>query len=257
MAESVESLFSLKGKTALITGGYKSIGFAITEVLAAAGADVVIAARKVEACIEAARRIKGEYGVDALGLGLDIRNTSQVDDAIGSIVQKYGKLDIVVNNAGVEGSLKPFVKMTDEEVDNVMDLNFGGTFKVCRAAARVMIGQKSGKIINVSSIAGKKALYVMAEYCASKAAVTQFTRVIALELARYGIQANTLCPGFFYTDMTASEFARPEVEKVTVSKIPVGYIAQVHDLKTAALYLATCPNYVTGTEVYVDGGCSI
>ena len=257
MIESFETLFSLKGKTALVTGGYKSIGLAMTEVLATAGANIVIAARTGDACMETARRIQTEYGVEAMGLTMDIQNTAQVDEALDAVVQRFGRLDILVSNAGVEGFQKPFVKMTDAEVDSIMSVNFGGTFRLCRAAARVMIRQKAGKIINVSSLAGKKALPLMADYCPSKAAVIQFTRVIALELARYGIQANTLCPGYFYTDMTEKHFSNPQIVDALQKKIPAGRIGQVHELKTATLYLATCPDYVTGTEIHVDGGCAI
>ncbi len=257
MSDSIENTFSLAGKTVLITGGYRGIGLAITEILAAAKANIVIASRNGEACQKVAREMSEQYQIEAVGMKMDICSTEQVDETINAVVQRFDKLDVLVNNSGVDSNQKLFVKMTDEDVNKIMDTNFGGTFRTSRAAAREMMKQKNGKIINVASIAGKIVVAGMAEYCASKAAVRHLTRCMAVELAPYGIQVNTICPGFFYTDMTTEAFSNPDIVNSLTKKTPIKRIGNADELKTTALYLATCPPFVTGTEIFVDGGYSL
>lgn len=254
---TIDHIFSLKGKTAFITGGYRGIGLAIAEIYAVAGAKLVIASRNGDACRETAAKIGAQYGVDAAGMRLDVCDAKQVDETVAAVMAKFGRIDILVNNAGIDSSQKLFFKMSDDEVNRVMDTNFTGTFRVSRAVAGEMIKQKSGKIINVASMGGKVAIAGMSEYCASKAAVIQLSRVMAVELARYGIQVNSLCPGFFHTEMTAGHFSNPDVVGALSRNTPVKRIGNVDELKTTALYLATCPSFVTGTEIYADGGFSV
>ena len=256
-SELLEKLFSLKGKTALITGGYKGIGRSIAETFAEAGADVAVVARNLLGCQEAARVIAEKYGVKAIGKSLDVNDSKMVDRVVQEIVSELGRVDILVNSAGIPGSEKPVLKMTDTDMDEVMNVDFRGTFLVSRAVAQVMIKQKSGKIINVSSILGKIAARNMAGYCASKAAVIQLTRVMALELLRDNIQVNALCPGYILTEFNR-DFFESEAGKGLVKKmIPLNRVGTLDELKSTALYLASCPSFLTGAELYIDGGHTI
>jgi NAD(P)-dependent dehydrogenase (short-subunit alcohol dehydrogenase family) len=256
-SELLERLFSLKGKTALITGGYKGIGRAIAETYAEAGADVAVVARNLHGCEEAAREIAGKYGVKAVGKSLDVNDSKKVDGVVQEIAGGLGRIDILVNSAGIPGSEKPVLKMTDEDMDEVMNVDFRGTFLVSRAVAQVMVRQKGGKIINVSSILGKIAARNMAGYCASKAAVIQLTRVMALELMRDNIQVNALCPGYILTEFNRDFFASEAGQGLVKKMIPLNRVGTPDELKSTALYLAKCPPFLTGAEVYIDGGHTI
>lgn len=253
-SEILEKLFSLKGRTALVTGGYKGIGRSMAETYAEAGADVAVVARNLMGCQEAAREIAGKYGVKAVGKSLDVNDSKRVDRVVQEIVGELGRIDILVNSAGIPGSEKPVLKMTDADMDEVMNVDFRGTFLVSRAVAQVMVRQKGGKIINVSSILGKIAARNMAGYCASKAAVIQLTRVMALELARDNIQVNALCPGYVLTEFNRDFFASEAGKGLVKRMIPLNRVGTLDELRSTALYLATCPPFLTGAEVYVDGG---
>lgn len=253
-SEILERLFSLKGRTALVTGGYKGIGRSMAETYAEAGADVAVVARNLMGCQEAAREIAGKYGVKAVGKSLDVNDSKRVDRVVQEIVGELGRIDILVNSAGIPGSEKPVLKMTDADMDEVMNVDFRGTFLVSRAVAQVMVRQKGGKIINVSSILGKIAARNMAGYCASKAAVIQLTRVMALELARDNIQVNALCPGYVLTEFNRDFFASEAGKGLVKRMIPLNRVGTLDELRSTALYLATCPPFLTGAEVYIDGG---
>lgn len=253
-SEILEKLFSLKGRTALVTGGYKGIGRSMAETYAEAGADVAVVARNLLGCQEAAREIAGKYGVKAVGKSLDVNDSKRVDRVVQEIVGELGRIDILVNSAGIPGSEKPVLKMTDADMDEVMNVDFRGTFLVSRAVAQVMVRQKGGKIINVSSILGKIAARNMAGYCASKAAVIQLTRVMALELARDNIQVNALCPGYVLTEFNRDFFASEAGKGLVKRMIPLNRVGTLDELRSTALYLATCPPFLTGAEVYIDGG---
>jgi NAD(P)-dependent dehydrogenase (short-subunit alcohol dehydrogenase family) len=188
---------------------------------------------------------------------MDVRDSKSVDRVVQEIADEFGKIDVLVNCAGIPGSEKPVIRMTDEDLDEVMNVDFRGTFLVSRAVAQIMVKQKSGKIINVSSILGKIAARNMTGYCASKAAVIQLTRVMALELMRDNIQVNAMCPGYILTDFNR-DFFESETGKGLIKKmIPMNRVGQVDELKSLALYLATCPAYMTGSEIYIDGGHTI
>lgn len=253
-SEILEKLFSLKGRIALVTGGYKGIGRSMAETYAEAGADVAVVARNLMGCQEAAREIAGKYGVKAVGKSLDVNDSKRVDRVVQEIVGELGRIDILVNSAGIPGSEKPVLKMTDADMDEVMNVDFRGTFLVSRAVAQVMVRQKGGKIINVSSILGKIAARNMAGYCASKAAVIQLTRVMALELMRDNIQVNALCPGYVLTEFNRDFFASEAGKGLVKRMIPLNRVGTLDELRSTALYLATCPPFLTGAEVYVDGG---
>ncbi|MDP2852908.1 MAG: SDR family oxidoreductase [Smithellaceae bacterium] len=253
-ADLFARLFSLQGKTALISGGYKGIGRMFAETYAEAGANVAIVARNLEGCMQAASEISGRFGVKAIGLSMDIRKTEIVNRVVREVVDAFGRIDILVNNAGITGTEKPVLKMSDEDLDDVMSVDFRGAFVTSRAVAGYMVPQKSGRIINVSSILGKIAARNMTGYCASKAAAIQLTKVMALELIRDNIQVNALCPGYFLTDFNR-EFFNSEAGTTLVKKmIPINRVGNLDELRSTALFLATCPSFLTGAEIYVDGG---
>lgn len=249
-------LFSLKGKTAVITGGYRGIGLKIAETYAEAGADVAIAARNLAGC-EAAAGIAAKYGVKAVGKSMDVNDSARVDTVIGEIVAAFGKIDILVNSAGVPGSEKPILKMTDGDMNDVMNVDFRGIFYVCRAVAGEMVKRKKGHIVNIASLAGRIAAPRMSGYCAGKAAVIHMTRVMALEWMRDNIQVNVLCPGYFLTEFNRDFFTSEMGQAVVKRNIPMGRVGQLEELQSAALFMATCPPFMTGTEICIDGGHGI
>ena len=169
----LERLFILRGKTVLVTGGYKGIGRTLAETFAEAGADIAVVARNDSGCLEAAGEIAEKFGVKTLGKCLDVSDSKMVDRLVQDVLAEFGTIDILVNSAGIPGSEKPVLKMTDQDMEEVMNINFRGTFFVSRAVAQVMVRQKNGNIINISSTMGKIAARNMAGYCASKAAVIQ------------------------------------------------------------------------------------
>jgi NAD(P)-dependent dehydrogenase (short-subunit alcohol dehydrogenase family) len=255
--ELFEQLFSLKGKTALVTGGYRGIGLTFSETFAEAGADVVITARNLKGCQAVAKEIAEKYGVRAMGKAMDVHDSKIVNQAVQEIADELGKIDILVNCAGVPGNQKPVHEMADEDLDDVMNVDFRGTFLASRAVAQVMIRQKSGKIINISSIMAKITARNVGGYSAAKAAVNMLTRAMALELMRYNIQVNALMPGYFLTPFN-TEFFQTDAGKNLVKKmIPINRLGNVNELKSTALYLATCPAFLTGAEIIVDGGHTI
>ncbi len=252
-----ERLFSLEGKTALISGGYKGIGRLFAETYAEAGADVAIVARNLEGCTQAAGEIAERFGVKAIGKSMDIRDSQIVNRVVREVFDEFGRIDILVNNAGVSGSEKAVLKMTDSEMDDVMSVDFRGAFVVSRAVAVHMAECKSGRIINVSSILGKIAARNMAGYCASKAALIQLTKVMALEMMRDNIQVNALCPGYFLTAFNRAFFDSETGRSLVKKMIPLNRVGARDELRSTVLYLATCPAFLTGAEIYVDGGHTI
>jgi len=252
-----ERLFSLKGKVAIITGGYRGIGMTFSEAYAEAGANIIITARNLDGCQAAAREISGRYGVQAVGKAMDVHDSKIVNRTVQEIADEYGHIDILVNCAGIPGNQKPIQDMTDEDMDDVMNVDFRGTFLVSRAAAKVMIRQKSGKIINISSIMAKITARNMAGYSASKAAVNVFSRAMALDLMRHNIQVNVLMPGYFLTPFNQEFFQTDKGKNLIKKMIPADRLGHVDELKSTALYLATCPAFLTGAEIIVDGGHTI
>jgi NAD(P)-dependent dehydrogenase (short-subunit alcohol dehydrogenase family) len=255
--ECFEKLFSMEGKLALVTGGYSGIGLTIAETYAEAGADLAIVARNHLRCEEEAERLQKTYGIKATAKSMDVRDSKYVDRVVQEISDELGKIDILVNCAGIPGSEKPVIQMTDEDLDEVMNVDFRGTFLVSRAVAQIMVRQKSGKIINVSSILGKISARNMTGYCASKAAVLQLTRVMALELMRDNVQVNALCPGYILTNFNRNFFDSEAGKGLIKKMIPMNRVGQLDELKSLALYLATSPAYMTGSDIYIDGGHTI
>lgn len=247
--------FDLSGKVAVVTGGCSGLGCAFSEALAEAGADIVIADMLVGTpqCQESCSGIE-TFGKKVLPIKCDVTNPEDVDNLVARSVAEFGKIDILVNSAGIFGENKRVVDMSPENWDKVIAVDLRGSFLCCRAVAREMIKQNEGKIINISSASSFKALPGMAAYAAAKAAIIMLTKTLALELARYNIQVNTLSPGYFLTPLNRV-FFETEGGKKLISGWPMRRPGNTDELKGMIVYLASpASNYTSGAELLVDGG---
>ncbi|MCS0790305.1 SDR family oxidoreductase [Cytobacillus pseudoceanisediminis] len=252
---NVMDLFDLTGKTALITGGGRGLGAQIAEGFAEAGANIVLCSRKVEACQETADRL-AKLGVKTLALSCDISKPEDVHKVVAGTVKEFGSIDILVNNSGATWGA-PAEEMPLEAWHKVINVNVTGTFLMSQAAGKFMIEQKSGKIINIASVAGlggtDPRVMDTIGYNTSKGAVITMTKDLAVKWGRYGINVNAIAPGFFPTKMSAAiiEHGKNPILEAT----PLRRFGSDDDLKGAALFLASnASNYVTGDVLIVDGG---
>jgi NAD(P)-dependent dehydrogenase (short-subunit alcohol dehydrogenase family) len=243
----------LEGRAAIVTGAGKGLGRAVALALAAAGADVALAARSRPDLERVAEEVS-VLGRRVLAVPTDVTERDQVEALVERTVDELGGLDVLVNNAGVvrEG---PLLETSDEDWDTVIETNVRGTFLCTRAAGRVLTENRSGKIINVASNLGLIAVSRLAAYCASKGAIVQFTKVMALEWASFGIQVNAIAPGYFETDMNTAIRARPEVLGRVLSRIPSGRMGRPEELGALAVFLASsASDFMTGETIVMDGG---
>jgi NAD(P)-dependent dehydrogenase (short-subunit alcohol dehydrogenase family) len=249
------AMFDLSGKVAVVTGGCSGLGCALSEALAEAGADIVVADVLVgtSSCQDACSKIE-QFGKKVLPVKCDVTNPEDVDNLVATTVREFGKIDILVNSAGIFGENKRVVDMSPENWDRVIAVDLRGSFLCCQAAAKEMIKQNEGKIINISSASSFKALPGMAAYAAAKAAIIMLTKTLALELARYNIQVNTLSPGYFLTPLNR-DFFETEGGKKLISGWPMRRPGNPDELKGMIIQLASAAsNYITGAELLVDGG---
>lgn len=248
--------FDLSKKVAVITGGATGIGRGIAEGLADAGADIIIAARRVEKCESACSAIHERTGVKAVPYRCDITDSTDIGSLIKMVSEAFGHLDILVNNSGIGGSEKPILKMDDADWDRVLDINLKGVFALSRAAVGKMIDQgNGGKVINVASIGGMIGWPNMSAYCASKGGCVQLTKVMALEWARFDIQVNAILPGYFETPMNEEFFAGDAGKRVIKANIPMQRIAHIDEIRGAAILLASkASSFMTGSTLVIDGG---
>lgn len=247
----------LKGRVAMITGAGRGIGFAAARRFAREGAQVCLTDIDEEGIRRAEESLRGE-GLEVFGLRVDVTDRAQVESAVEEIVRRCGRLDILVNNAGVIRDNLLF-KMTDEDWQTVMDVHLKGAFYCSRAAQKVMVEQKYGRIINISSTSAL-GNWGQANYSAAKAGLQGFTKTLAIELGKFGITVNAVAPGFIETEMT-----RATAERIGISfeqfveevkkQIPVGRIGQPEDVAAALLFFASEEaSYVNGQVLYVAGG---
>jgi NAD(P)-dependent dehydrogenase (short-subunit alcohol dehydrogenase family) len=245
--------FDIGGQVALVTGASRGIGHDIVLALSAAGARVAACARAlgdVEAVVAEAR----DGGGDATGLGIDLTDRGSIDRAVEETVERFGRLDVLVNNAGL-GTNHDALDATEEEWDELFAVNVRGLFFACQSAGRQMVEQRHGRIVNMASQAGLVGIPRHAAYSASKGAVIALTRVLALEWAPFGVTVNAIAPTFIRTPGTAERLDRPEFLADVVERIPVGRVGTTTDVAGAVLYLASpAASLVTGTVLVVDGG---
>ncbi|MFG1431730.1 glucose 1-dehydrogenase [Xanthobacter sp. V2C-8] len=243
---------SLEGRAVLVTGASQGLGAYFAEQLAAAGAKVALGARKQEACAALAGRIVAAGGT-ALPLALDVTDAASVAAGVAATVGAFGRLDVLVNNAGVTATV-PLMDMSEDSWDRIVDTNLKGAFLCAQGAARQMERQGGGVIVNVASILGHRVAGQVAAYAASKAGLVQLTRSMALEWARHGIRANALCPGYVETDINRT-FFDTEAGQALVRRIPSRRLGRLEDLAGPLLFLCSeASAYMNGTSLVVDGG---
>jgi len=239
------------GKVAVVTGAARGIGQAIARRLAREGADVAICDLQVEWLAETAGIVQG-FGRKALPLAVDVGDSAAVNACISEVVKVFGKVDIMVNNAGITKDTL-LIRMSDEDWDAVLRVNLKGTFLFSRAVAKYMMKQRSGAIVNIASISGIIGTAGQANYAASKAGVIALTKSTANELASRGVRANAVAPGFVSSKMT--DALSEEVRKQYLSRIPLGRFGTVEDIANAVTFLASDQaSYMTGQTLNVNGG---
>lgn len=242
---------ALDGKTVLVTGASRGIGRAIATSLAAEGAKVVLAARDQGKLSEAVGEIQ-KAGGQAEAVSIDVADRTSVERAVGGLVESHGRIDALVNNAGVTRDTL-VLRMKDEDWQAVLDTNLTGVFLCTQAVLKPMIKQRSGRIVNVTSVVGLMGNAGQANYAASKAGVVGFTKSVAREVATRGITVNAIAPGFIDTDMTAS--MTDKARDAVTAAIPMGRVGRPEDISGAVTYLVSdAAAYVTGQVLGVDGG---
>jgi 3-oxoacyl-[acyl-carrier protein] reductase len=241
----------LKGKIALVTGAAQGIGKAVTLLLARHGADVIVADVNLEKAEETAREVQS-LGQQSMAVKLDVTRLQDVEATIEAALQRFGKIDILINNAGIARD-KLILRMTEEDWDAVLAVNLKGTFNCTKVVIKHMSKQRSGKIVNIASVVGEMGNPGQANYAASKAGVIGFTKTIAREFAQRGINVNAIAPGYIQTPMTD---ALPEKAKEDLKRmIPMERLGQPEDVAQAVLFLVSeASGYVTGNVLKVNGG---
>jgi NAD(P)-dependent dehydrogenase (short-subunit alcohol dehydrogenase family) len=246
----------LKNKVAIVTGARRGLGRTHALTLAQAGARVVVSDISLEDCEKVAQEIEKEGG-EALAVECDISKKEEVDEMVKKTVEKFGKVDILVNNAGI-CPFKPFLELTEEDWDKVLDVNLKGYFLCTQSAAKEMAKQKSGVIINIASVAmGQQGVGFpnIVHYCASKGGIVGMTEALALELAPYNIRVNAIAPGLIETPMIDSIKSDPKSMEGLLARVPMKRVGQPQEVSNLVLFLASDESsYITGSTVVVDGG---
>lgn len=249
----VLSSFSLTGRVAIVTGAGRGIGKAIALGFADAGADLVVAARTAGDIEATAGEIAGK-GRQALAVPTDVRQSDQVDNLVGKAVAQFGRIDILVNNAGGY-FVASTTELSEGGWDAIIRENLKSVFLCSKAAAKAMMEQKKGSIINIASVVGFRAYSSNAAYAAAKAGIVSFTKTLAADLAPHNIRVNAIAPGFIATPGSLQLLEVDEGLKAMVDRIPLGRLGQPEEVAQGVIYLASdASSYVTGQTVLIDGG---
>ena len=247
-------LFRLNGRVALITGGSKGLGKEMALALAEAGAVTVVCSRSGSDCESVAAEIAAKTGRESLGLAADVTVDAAVTRLMQAVTDRFGRLDVLVNCAGIN-IRHPLDRFPVDEFRQVIEINLTGSWLCCRAAGPIMTSQKRGSVINVGSTLGAVGLAERSAYCASKAGVAGMTRALALEWAPFGVRCNALCPGPFLTEINRPLLKTPDKVKSLLSQTAFNRWGEMREIRGAALFLASdASTYVTGTSLFVDGG---
>lgn len=258
MKSAVEQLFDLNGRVAVVTGASSGLGVAFARGLSAAGARVVLSARRVERLEELSRELSGAGG-ECVAVPCDVTRESSVDALVKATLDRFGRVDVLVNNAGIT-NIKPAAEEPLDEFRNVLEVNLVATFACAQRFGRVMLEQQKGSIINIASIFGLVAPGRLPEasYAASKAGVVNLTRELGAQWARLGVRVNAIAPGFFPSEMTVDAFGTDEGRQFIRRRTPMGRGGKPEELLGALLLLASdASSYITGQTLAVDGGWTI
>jgi NAD(P)-dependent dehydrogenase (short-subunit alcohol dehydrogenase family) len=254
---SVLDKFSLQGRVALVTGGYKGLGRGFAQALAEAGADVVVGARDEAASVAAAEEIAASTGRRTLGLRLDVTSRPEVEAAVARVTAEFGRFDVLVNNAGTCVH-RPALEVTDEEYDDVITTNLKGVWLPSVVTAAWMAEHGGGAIVNVGSISAQivNRPQLQPVYNASKAAVHQLTKSLAAEWAPLGIRVNAIAPGYVKTEMAPVD--RPEFRRMWIEDAPMQRYSSPEEIAATVVYLASdASSFSTGAVVVTDGGYTL
>lgn len=254
---SVLDRFRLDGRTALVTGGTKGLGRSMAAGFVEAGAQIIVVSRHAEEAAAVAQELAAHGGTRCAGYGADVTDPAQVEVLVSRALAEFGQVDILVNNAGIN-IRGPIEELSVESFEVVQAVNVRGPWLMCRALAPHFKAQRYGRVINIGSMLSVVGMADRTPYAASKGALLQLTRVLALEWARYGVTVNAMLPGPFATEMNLPILENPEVYQSFISRIPLGRWGELEEIQGLALFLASdASSFVTGAAVAVDGGYTV
>lgn len=244
-----------EGKIAVVTGASSGLGQGIAKVLAREGADLLVTYRSNRAGMDKMLENLKKFDVKTIALQADIAKLEDIDCIIDTVLKEFGRIDILVNNAGITNKY-PFLEITEAEYDNIFAINCKGTYFATQKVAKIMVKQKYGKIINISSLTTKSSMQHFSAYSATKAAMNKFTEIAAVELAPYNIQTNAIAAGWI---LVGEELSMPEEKKMqSLHHIPINRFCTPEDIGELTVFLASeRSNYITGQTIFADGGQSL
>ena len=249
--------FSLAGKVALVTGASRGIGAAIARAYAQAGADVAVTARSREA-LEAVAAGVERLGRRALVATCDVTRGDEIARCVGSVEDAFGRIDVLVNNAGGPVFNAPVLELRDAGWQRLIDLNLTSVFRFCRLVGRGMVDRGSGSVVNVASVVANRPWPALADYSAAKAVVLILTQVLALEWGAAGVRVNAITPGWVMTDINRAFLEAERDRRLALDSVPMGRLGETEDIVGAAMFLASDASaYVTGANLAIDGGLAL